>query len=92
MKLIVDDIGNSGLPLYDCNEGDVVLVASPNRRKSIKQKCKQVRVMVPIYPITIDLLLGIAETIKLAKKERRKNAVMIVKGNRIGFLVHANWK
>ena len=76
IRILVDNIEGNKLPVYDTTIGDTVLVARPGKKCRVKAKASQL--LVPLYPITTELLRCMAETIELGEKEGKWSGCLIV--------------
>jgi len=88
MKIVVDDIGAVGAkPLYDVSIGNVNLVATPKGDKEVVSKKKN-QLMVPLFPVTPELLRSMASVMERALDEGRWSGVMTVdtKKNKVGLM------
>jgi len=84
MQIVVDVIPDGGKTIYESTVGELVNIAMPKGRSS--KKCKNGRVLVPIYNITPELLRSAAETLEYAKKQGKWSACLLVKGEKMGLV------
>ena len=88
MKIVIDDVGNGVKPVYESSIGRVVLMAIPKGEKHIE--CKERTVLVPLLPITPEVLRCMAETIEIAERENKDHGVLVIdsKNGTVGLLAH----
>jgi hypothetical protein len=79
------DFNSSGIPLFDTDIGRVSIVAKPSGVERVTMTSH--RYLLPLYPVTPAMLKAIGDAAIEGEKEDRYSAVLLTKGDEIGFMV-----
>jgi hypothetical protein len=79
------DFNASGVPLFDTDVGRISIVATPEGVICVVQK--EVRYLLPLYPVTPAMLKAIGDAAMEGEEAARYSSVLMTKEDKIGFMV-----
>ena len=84
MNVDFEFIPHGAVSIYDTSIGEKVTMVSPSGYNT--GEVTDTKVLVPVYPVTSDLLRATANMLEYAKREDLQSFLIVVSGENVGVI------